>query len=350
MPANKPTMDDTKQARVRWFHPTPGRFVLALLAVEVLLWLSERSGWLSERLGWLGWHKGYAVLTGMAAVGVAMVLMLGWFGIALVCRWRFQFSIRSLLVLVVVVALPFSWLAVEMKRAREQRAAIQAIQKAGGFVWYDCELDSLGGLVPNPQRPAPQWLRRLLGDHFFDAVTSAYVWDDVAMTYLAQLPRLQELFLISNLPPQRNTPPPRPINYKLLGGSTITLDKFSASGRGSIETQIVQPTVSGLDRSRFAKLAFACTLAEFVCPTNGCTFYTPARKWKVGVGSATLANLRALTRLRVLSLEGTAIEDDGLEHIQELTQLRELYLFGSRVTDAGVKKLQQALPNCHIEY
>ena len=55
-------MNDTPQARTRWFHLTPGRFVLALLAVEVLLWLSER-------FGWLGWHKGYVVLTGVAVVG-----------------------------------------------------------------------------------------------------------------------------------------------------------------------------------------------------------------------------------------------------------------------------------------
>ena len=56
-------MDATTQPRTRWFHLTPGRFVVALLAVEVLLWLSER-------FGWLGWHKGYAVVTDAAAVGV----------------------------------------------------------------------------------------------------------------------------------------------------------------------------------------------------------------------------------------------------------------------------------------
>ena len=52
-----------------------------------------------------GWHKGYAVLTGVAVVGVAMLLMGVWFAVALVFRRRFQFSIRSLLVLVVIVAI-----------------------------------------------------------------------------------------------------------------------------------------------------------------------------------------------------------------------------------------------------
>ena len=136
-----------RKPSVRWYHLTPGHFVLALLGVEVLLWLSER-------FAWLGWHKGYAVLTGVAAVGVAMLLVLLWFGVALVFRRRFQFSIRSLLFLVVVVALPCSWLAVEMRKARQQKAAVEGI----GEVFYDWEFDSDGWFRSKPQPPGPPWL------------------------------------------------------------------------------------------------------------------------------------------------------------------------------------------------
>jgi hypothetical protein len=118
-------MDAPTQSR--WFHLTPGRFVIGLLAVEGLLWLSE---W----FGWLAWHKGYAVLTGLASVGVTMLLMIGWFIVALVFRRRFQFSIRSLLVLVIVVALPCSWMAAEMKKAREHKEAVEAIYALHGDV------------------------------------------------------------------------------------------------------------------------------------------------------------------------------------------------------------------------
>ena len=41
--------------------------------------------------------------------------MLAWFSAGLVFRRRFQFSVRSLLVLVVVVAVPCSWMAVEIR-------------------------------------------------------------------------------------------------------------------------------------------------------------------------------------------------------------------------------------------
>ena len=89
-----------------------------LLALEGLLLLAERlAGSLSTG------DKGYPPLVAIAAVGAVFVLMLLWFLIALVFRRRFQFSLRSLLLLVVVVAIPCSWLATEMKAAREQRSS-----------------------------------------------------------------------------------------------------------------------------------------------------------------------------------------------------------------------------------
>ena len=45
------------------------------------------------------------------SVGVVCVAMLLWLIVALVSHPRFQFSIRSLLILTVAVALPCSWLS-----------------------------------------------------------------------------------------------------------------------------------------------------------------------------------------------------------------------------------------------
>jgi len=56
-------------------------------------------------------HHTQRLPTLFAFVGVAFLVMLLWFIVALVFRWHFQFGIRSLLVLVVVVAVPCSWLA-----------------------------------------------------------------------------------------------------------------------------------------------------------------------------------------------------------------------------------------------
>ena len=42
-------------------------------------------------------------------------------------RRRFQFSLRTLLVFVLLVRIGLSWLAVRMDRAEKQRQAVQAI-------------------------------------------------------------------------------------------------------------------------------------------------------------------------------------------------------------------------------
>lgn len=142
----------------RWFHPTPDRLILVLLAVEGLLFMADWFRWLP---------KGWPVLIGIAAVGAVMLLMVLWFLLGLLFRWRFQFSVRSLLVLVVAVAVPCSWLAVEMKKAGEQKATVEAIEKVKGNVWYFNATFPLSSCEePFEELPGPTWLRNAVGDHF----------------------------------------------------------------------------------------------------------------------------------------------------------------------------------------
>ena len=76
-----------------------------------------------------------------------------------------------MLVLTVAVALPCSWLEVEMKSALEQKDLVDAIRKFDGFVAYDWQCDPSGdnGQV-NAQPSRPQCLRKFLGDDFFASV------------------------------------------------------------------------------------------------------------------------------------------------------------------------------------
>ena len=178
----------------RWFHPKPSWLILGLLAVEGLLWLSERFQWFPFNA-----HKGWTVLIGVAVVGATMLLILLWFGIALLFRLRFQFSIRSILVLTVVVALPCSWMTVEMKAAREQREVAEAIEKFGGSVTYDWEVNASAVFGSYAQPPAPTWLRKLLRDDFFQVPVrlnnNGNTSTDAVLARLAGLTRLQALFL-----------------------------------------------------------------------------------------------------------------------------------------------------------
>jgi hypothetical protein len=152
----------THPASIR-FRLTPGLVVLLLLVVEALLFLSN---WLA----WPAWHKGYAVLTCAAAVGVAMVLLGLWWVVAAVFRWKFQFGIWTLLVLAVAVAAPCSWMGFELKKEREQERVLATIKGLNGETNYDWQVDADGHVRLSPEPPGPELLRQCLGEDFFAEV------------------------------------------------------------------------------------------------------------------------------------------------------------------------------------
>lgn len=77
-------------------------------------------------------------------------------------RW-FQYSLRSLLVILTALAV---WLGVVVNRAREQREAVGAIEAAGGAVYFDWEFE------PDRKPHGPVWLRKIIGDDYFQRATS----------------------------------------------------------------------------------------------------------------------------------------------------------------------------------
>ena len=131
---------------------------------------------------------GDAALVAVAGVGVALAVMLLWWLAALVFRWRFQFSLRSLLMLTLAVALPCSWLAVEAKRAKEQYKVLRGPQ-----VVYEWQISAPGVLRPNATQPGPHWLRQLLGNDFFQDAFWVKVSNDGEIEQVKRLSRLQEL-------------------------------------------------------------------------------------------------------------------------------------------------------------
>jgi hypothetical protein len=273
----------TPKPTLRWFHLTPGRLLVLLLAVEAILLLSERFRWFPFNR-----HKGWTVLIAVAAVGLFLLLMLLWFIVSLFFRWHFQFSIRSLLVLTIAVAVPCSWLAVEMKWTKRQKEVVEAIEKMGGRVFYDENFDK----ATSP--PVLVWLREQLGDDFFSNAYSVYLNDTkVTVAGLERLNGLTQLHWLS-------------LRY-----TTVTDARLEH--------------LNGLTQLHWLDLN------------------------STKVTDAGLEHLKGLTHLQKLDISNTEVTDAGLEHLQSLTQLQRLFLSDTKVTDAGVAKLQKALPNLKIE-
>ncbi|NQT16725.1 MAG: hypothetical protein HQ582_28465 [Planctomycetes bacterium] len=201
-------------------------------------------------------------------------------------RW-FQFSLRTLLVFVLLVSIGMSWLGVQLDRARKQREAVEAIEKAGGSVLYGYELTPSGSSVP-------MWLRELLGeDFFFDVsgvVGARHDFGDAGLEHLNGLTSLQGLYLDD-----------------------------------------MQVTDAGLEHLK------------------GLTSLQRLDLEDTQVTDAGLEHLKGLTSLLELDLNDTQVTDAGLEHLKGLTNLVALELVDTQVTPEGVESLKRALPNCYID-
>ena len=108
--------------------------------------------------------------------------------------WSYlRWSVRGLLVLVLVIGSGLGWI---VHQAHVQRDAVAAIRNAGGVVLYDWEWNN-GKSIPGGKPWAPRWLTDLIGVDYFAHVTS--VWLQPAPTdgaivevgHLTQLDRLQ---------------------------------------------------------------------------------------------------------------------------------------------------------------
>ena len=83
--------------------------------------------------------------------------------------WRrfLRFSVRGMIVLVLVFGAGLGWIVHE---AHIQRDAVAAIKKAGGFVKYDWEW-RFGKNISGAKPWAPRWLVDLIGVDYFGHVT-----------------------------------------------------------------------------------------------------------------------------------------------------------------------------------
>jgi hypothetical protein len=121
-------------------------------------------------------------------------------------RWWRQFSLRTLLLAMLVLSVCFALFAWRLQRARQQAAAVATIRKLGGNVDYDYRYKrgKMGYLedVKGAQSSIPTFLLRWPGEDFFHEVVAAGTRDtqpqtrgDVTTFWQAirELPKIEKL-------------------------------------------------------------------------------------------------------------------------------------------------------------
>ena len=344
----------------RWFYPTPGWLVLGSLVATGVLYLAERFRWLA-----FNQHKGWTVLIAVAGVVAVLSVMFVWCLAALIFRWRFQFSIRSLLVLAVAAALPLSWFADAMSKAKKQTKAVDAIRKGKGWVLYGWEFDANGPGLPNAVPHGPARLRSVLGDDFFNDVvhanlTNAHVTDS-DVEQIAKLSELQMLNLDDNPITDeslRYVKGLRRLQTLSLHHTNITDGGLKQiAGLTTLEILILDETavtdiglepIEGFARLRDLWLADTKITDSGLKHLQGLNRLEGLTLTGTQITDAGLIHLQGLNRLQELKLTGTKITDAGLVYLKPLSKLKSLYLIGTPVTKTAADTLRQSLPTCQI--
>jgi internalin A len=175
--------------------------------------------------------------------------------------WRriLRVSLRSLLVVVIVIG---AWLGWIVHSARIQRDAVAAIRKLEGTVRYDWERKD-GRNLPNGKPWWPKWLVDQIGIDYFGHVTQVRLvavrdLSDSELTHIAQLSGLEELDLH--------------------------------------RSPVTDATLARLD---------------------GLTELQSLIVFHTGISDAGLQRLKRLGRLRNLSIENTKVTDAGVEELRK---------------------------------
>ena len=214
-------------------------------------------------------------------------------------RW-YQFSMRMLILVLVVASMVFGWISIRMERARKNQhriaeleiaieSAVAQIEKLSGRVSYefvqrrtDSWLEAWFNDPGSPNNP----VRVLSVSYVHPASTSV---NGAGLEHLARLSHLEYLYL------------------------TNANDAVLAHLRGLMNLRVLQLNASN-------------------------------------VTDDGLKHLEGLTNLVSLDAQSTSITDVGLQHLRDLTSLEGLDLRSTNVTTEGIKNLQQALPNCEIRH
>ncbi len=240
-------------------------------------------------------------------------------------RRRLRFSVRILMLLVLLVGACLGWWVDRVNRANRQRRAVAAILKAHGRVWYDYEFSGEMAIpIGNPW--APEWLRKRFGDEFFQEVTMVAFQNplppDPAPEEARESPRVRlaeaQLAAVEGLDR---------LERLYLVGSWTTDDGLERLKR--------------LARLRYLNLAGTRVKGPGLAHLTALHELRELSLVRTKVDDDGLANLRGLRGLRKLNLYGTKVTDAGLAHLAGLTGLEELTLSGTKVTDTGLAHLKR---------
>jgi hypothetical protein len=229
------------------------------------------------------------------------------------CRW-YQYRLRTLLLLIALTAVGISVFQAYIQPFRAQRRAAEHLASLGAQIEY--------------QPGAPAWLRAFAGEDRFLDVVMVHLerrrFDDDDLAVLADLPRLERLYLASTpLTDEglRHVARLGRLRRMSLWDTRIT-DEGVAHLAGLTELEVLDIKTHGLTEAALESFRNHPNLTRLL-------HYIP-------LGDAGIDALGSMRRLRVEHLACTDVTDEGLGLLARLWPLVSLDINSVHVTDAGL--------------
>jgi hypothetical protein len=249
----------------------------------------------------------------------------------------FRLSLKSLFLLTAILAI---WLAYVSNQARQQRAIVAHLNKLGARLEYDYQRKAQRAGKVATQPPGWPWLRKLIGDEYFQDVVAVRVSaeNDDDLRAIGQLTQLEHLVLDRS---------------NITDGGLRHLHNLRRLDFLSLRV----PYLTSKGLVHLENLRQLRTLILEDCPN---------------VDDAGVGHLRNLTELRYLNLQRTRVKGPGLVHFANLPHLthliigwnslddnaipilasfkalQELHLGVSKISDEKIYELHDTLPRCRI--
>jgi hypothetical protein len=210
---------------------------------------------------------------------------------------RLRFSLRTLLIITVLVAIPSAWLGKHWLRTRVQRPMVAKIKANGGQVYYDYQSDRKNF---DSSKTPPGWapLRAMLGDDFFATVKVAIYGN--------------------NFPPQIID-----IEFEQLSD----LEQIYINAKKVPETTIAK--LASLKKLNSLVLADYNYRPEVFRKLADCPSLTHLTVFSGSLTSEHLRELKSFAMLTNFQWTNAPLTDDGLLAICELRKLKSLDLLWS---------------------
>lgn len=258
-----------------------------------------------------------------------------------------QFTVGSILLLMLAVSVAMAWLSVKLRPARAQKAAIMAIRRAGGEVYLQ---------RANHGRP-PYWLRKLADQDYLGtaSVSLGENAGDADLIHLKDLSSVSMLYLSGSGFTDagfEHVAPLRDLAYLTLYRTGVTdVGLKRLDGQGPLETLGIYETHIDGSGLRHLTGLVSLTLLDTGITDTGLENLSRLKKLRSikleeDVTDAALGHLAGLTNLEVLNLVGSHVTGTGLHHLRNLKRLGALLLDSAPVTDAGLSNLPE-LPSLY---